>query len=267
MPPTRLLERQPDGSLIFREFTNEEDPAYAILSHTWLKDNNEEVSFQDVEAGTDKSKAGWEKIRFCADKAAAHGLRYFWIDTCCIDKKNNTELSKSINLMFRWYREATRCYVHLTDVSVHDGKETPQQSVFPWEAAFRKSRWFTRGWTLQELLAPTFMYFFSVEGVQLGSKLTLKAIIHDITGIPVTVLRGESLDGFSRDERMSWALHRHTKEEEDQAYSLLGIFSVSMLLNYGEGKEKAFRRLQEEIDKLDQGKQILSKHSLIVVAD
>jgi hypothetical protein len=138
-----------------------------------LIDNNEEISFQDVEAGTGKSKAGWKKIQFCADKAAANGLRYFWIHTCCIDKKNNNELSKAINSMFRWYQKAARCYVYLTDVSVNDGKDTPQPGIFPWEAAFRKSRWFTRGWTLQQLLAPTLVHFFSLEREQLGSKLTL----------------------------------------------------------------------------------------------
>jgi Heterokaryon incompatibility protein (HET) len=250
----RLLERKPDGDLVFRESTNKDVPAYAILSHTWLANNNEEVSFQDVEAGTGKSKAGWRKIQFCADKAAADGLRYFWIDTCCIDRKNSTELSKAINSMFRWYQKAARCYVYLTDVSAYDGKETPQQCLFHWEATFRKSRWFTRGWTLQELLAPTLVDFFGFGGERLGSKLTLEVIIHDITGIPRAALRGEPLDGFSCDERMSWASHRHTKEEEDQVYSLLGIFDVSMPLIYGEGKEKAYKRLQEEIEKIYRGR-------------
>ena len=151
----RLLERKPDGNLVFRESTDTDVPVYAILSHTWLANSNEEVSFQNVEAGTGKSKAGWRKIQFCADKAAADGLRYFWIDTCCIDKNNSTELSKAISSMFRWYQKAARCYVYLTDVSTHDGKETPQKCLFHWEPTFRKSRWFTRGWTPQELLAPT----------------------------------------------------------------------------------------------------------------
>ena len=178
------------------------------------------------------------KIQFCADKAAADALRYFWIDTCCIDKKNSAEISKAINSMFRWYEKAARCYVYLTDVSAHDGQETPQRGLLPWEATFRKSRWFTRGWTLQELLAPTMVDFFSFEGERLGSKLTLEDIIHDTTGIPRAALRGDPLDGFSRDERMSWAFHRHTKEEEDHAYSLLGIFDVSMPLVYGEGRRR-----------------------------
>jgi hypothetical protein len=96
--------------------------------------------------------------------------------------------------------------------------------------------------------------FFSLEGERLGSKLMLEVIIHDITGIPRAALRGEPLDGFSRDERMSWASHRHTEEEEDQVYSLLGIFDVSMPLIYGEGKEKAYKRLQVEIDEIYRGR-------------
>jgi hypothetical protein len=249
----RLLERKPNGDLVFHEFTREDVPAYAILSHTWLADNNEEISFHDVEAGTGKRKAGWKKIDFCADKAAVDGLRYFWIDTCCIDKKNNNELSKAINSMFRWYQKAARCYVYLTDVSVHNSEGTPYASVFPWVASFKRSRWFTRGWTLQELLAPTLVDFFSLEGERLGSKLTLQDLIHDITGIPSAALEGAPLETFSRGERMSWASGRYTKEEEDEAYSLLGIFDVSLPLVYGEGKQKAFKRLQEEIDKIYRG--------------
>ncbi|KIV81288.1 hypothetical protein PV11_03484 [Exophiala sideris] len=216
----RLLERKPDSDLVFREVTHNDAAAYAILSHTWLAHNTVEVSFQDTEAGIGKNKAGWRKIQFCADKAAADGLR-FWIDPCCVDTRNNTELFRA-NLMFHWYQKAARCYVFLTDVSAHDGKETSQQHVLHGEAAFRKSRWFTRG-------------------ERLGSQPTLELIIHETTGIPKAALRGEPLDSLSRDERMSWASQRHTKEEEDQAYSLLGIFGVSMLLNYGKGKEKALK--------------------------
>jgi hypothetical protein len=106
----RLLERKPDGSLILREFIGSAVPAYAILSHTWGK---EEVSFQEVDAGTGKDKAGWRKIEFCAKQAGADGLRYIWVDTCCIDKRNVVELSEAINSMFRWYQKAARCYVYL----------------------------------------------------------------------------------------------------------------------------------------------------------
>ena len=100
----RLLQRKPDGEIVFREPTSGEVPAYAILSHTW---DEEEVIYQDLKKGKDKSKtvnkAGWRKIQFCAKQAAVDGLEYFWVDTCCIDKKNAVELGAAINFMFRWY--------------------------------------------------------------------------------------------------------------------------------------------------------------------
>lgn len=113
----RLLERRPDGNLLLREFTDKDIPPYAILSHTWLENNNEEVSFQDIETGSGSGKAGWQKIIFCADKAEADGLRYFWIDTCCINKDIYAELQQAISSMFRWYQCSTKCYVYLSDVS------------------------------------------------------------------------------------------------------------------------------------------------------
>lgn len=137
----RLLERKPCGELVFHTFngTDASIPAYAILSHTWAVDNSQEVSFQDIEAGTGSDKAGYDKIRFCADQAAADGLRYFWIDTCCIDQKNLPEISKAINLMFRWYQNALRCYVYLSDVPTPENEDSCQQLSHGWETAFRKS--------------------------------------------------------------------------------------------------------------------------------
>jgi hypothetical protein len=249
----RLLERKANGELLFRECTGNDVPAYAILSHTWATDNSNEVSFQDLECSTGKSKAGYEKIQFCADKAIADGLQFFWIDTCCIDKRNAVELAEAINSMFRWYQNAARCYVYLSDVSVHEDEMKHGQSSIGWEPPFRKSRWFTRGWTLQELVAPTLVDFFSSEGERLGTKLSLETMVHEITGIARNALRGDALSDFSIDERMSWAKHRNTKLEEDEIYSLLGIFEVSMSLIYGEGREKASRRLQEEIHKSYKG--------------
>ena len=245
----RLLQRKPDGEIIFRETTSGDVPAYAILSHTWGK---EEVSHQDLKKGKgkDKNKAGWKKIQFCADKAAADGLQYFWVDTCCIDKKNAVELGAAINSMFRWYQNAVRCYVYLSDVSNPNTRADDQTA---WEEAFRKSRWFTRGWTLQELIAPRLVDFFSVEGERLGSKLSLESKIHEITGIAKNVLRGDALSNFSIKERRSWAEHRETTIEEDAVYCLIGIFDVSMVPNYGERKDQAFRRLEQDIHRLYKG--------------
>jgi hypothetical protein len=247
----RLLQRRPDGEIVFRETTSGDVPAYAILSHTWGK---EEVSLQETEAGTGKSKAGWKKIQFCAEQAAIDGLQYFWVDTCCIDKKNAVELGAAINSMFRWYQNAARCYVYLSDVSKSNTRADDQKT---WEEAFKKSRWFTRGWTLQELTAPKLVDFFSLEGGRLGSKLSLESMIYKITGIAKNALRGDALPNFRIKERRSWAEHRNTTIEEDEAYCLIGVFEVSLVPNYGEGRDQAFRRLEEEIHKLYKGKLLI----------
>ncbi|KAH7351383.1 hypothetical protein BKA66DRAFT_598364 [Pyrenochaeta sp. MPI-SDFR-AT-0127] len=250
MAHIRLLERKPDGEIVFREPTSGGVPAYAILSHTWGID---EVTFQDVEANAGKNKivakAGWSKIEFCAKQAAADGLQYFWVDTCCIDKKNAVELGAAINSMFRWYQNAARCYIYLSDVSKPLGTAGDRT----WEEAFEGSRWFTRGWTLQELIAPRLCDFFSSEGERLGSKLSLESKIHKITGIARNALRGGALSSFSIKERRSWAERRNTTIEEDEAYCLMGIFDVSIALIYGERRDRAFRRLEEEIHKSYKG--------------
>ena len=157
-------------------------PPYAILSHTWGADD-EEVTFEDMTNGTGKDKPGYEKIRFCGEQARQDGLQYFWVDTCCINKANDAELSQAINSMFRWYRNATRCYVYLSDVSSPAFDTNNECNPRPWESDFRKSRWFTRGWTLQELLAPASVEFFSRERKRLGDKSSLKQQIHEITNI------------------------------------------------------------------------------------
>jgi Heterokaryon incompatibility protein (HET) len=196
----RLLERNSAGELsLTRDFFGDNIPEYAILSHTWGADTDE-VAFRDLINGTGKSKAGYDKIRFCAQQAANDGLQIFWVDTCCIDKSNNVELQEAINSMFRWYRNAVKCYVNLSDVSIVALDKSCQLS---WELAFRQSRWFTRGWTLQELLAPDSVEFFSREGERLGDKKTLERQVHETTGIPVSALQGAPLSQFGVDERFS----------------------------------------------------------------
>lgn len=148
--------------------------------------------------------------------------------------------------MFRWYRKAVKCYVYLSDVSV--GDEDEDHTKRTWELAFRNSRWFTRGWTLQELLAPASVEFFSQEGERLGDKNILEQQIYEVTGIPIAALRGTPLSQFSVDERMRWAAKRNTTKKEDKAYCLLGIFGVFMPLIYGEG-EHAFVRLRKKMDR------------------
>ena len=242
----RLLKLKDDGEFSLIEFIGDKIPRYAILSHTWGADS-EEVTFKDLVKGTSKSKAGYQKIRFCGEQAATDGLQYFWVDTCCINKSSSAELSEAINSMFRWYHYASKCYVYLSDVSISGSIKNDQFFQGTWEPAFQKSRWFTRGWTLQELIAPASVEFFSVEGERLGDKKSLERQIHEITGITTQALQGGPLSQFSVNERMLWAAKRETKREEDAAYSLLGIFDIHMPLIYGEGRKKALVRLHKEI--------------------
>ncbi|KAF7503672.1 hypothetical protein GJ744_003401 [Endocarpon pusillum] len=233
----RLLKVNLDGSFSLTSIVSNKIPRYAILSHTWEADD-QEVTFRDLVDGLGESKAGYRKIRFCGQQANLDGIQYFWIDSCCIDKSSSAELAEAINSMFRWYQNAVKCYVYLSDVPTADFDPS----------AFRQSRWFTRGWTLQELLAPRSVEFFSREGRQLGDKQSLELQIHQITRIPAQALQQVGrLSQFSVEERMSWTSKRETTIEEDQAYCLLGIFDVYLPLIYGEGREHAFRRLRKEI--------------------
>lgn len=246
----RLLERNSAGEICLKNFIGDEAPPYAILSHTW---GTEEVSFKDLMDGAGKNKQGYNKIRFCGEQAWCDGLQYFWVDTCCIDKTSSAELQEAINCMFRWYRDAVKCYVYLVDVSRPACDADNEPSKLAWELSFRKSRWFTRGWTLQELIAPASVQFFSKEGVTLGTKSSLEQHICNVTGIPVEALRGHLLSDFTIPERIAWIEDRETTRKEDKAYSLFGIFDVQMPLLYGEGRKKAFKRLREEIDKAAKG--------------
>ncbi|KAI1203314.1 heterokaryon incompatibility protein-domain-containing protein [Nemania serpens] len=204
---------------------------YAILSHTWGED---EVSFQDMKSADAAEKKGYQKVKNCCALAKANGYGYVWVDTCCIDKTSSAELSEAINSMYRWYQEADVCYAYLADV--------------PSISRLSESRWFTRGWTLQELIAPSTVIFFNNEWQDIGDKVGLQADISRITGIPSNFLLGDSLGYASVAQRMSWAANRKTTRIEDMAYCLLGIFDIYMPMLYGEG-EKAFIRLQEEIMK------------------
>ena len=246
----RLLQRNTTRDFILtKDFVDDDEvPPYAILSHTWGADT-EEVTFEDLKNGTGQDKAGYEKLRFCGERAEGDGLQHFWVDTCCINKANFTELSEAINSMFRWYQNATKCYVYLSDVSTTKRKASDQTSENTWEPTFRESRWFRRGWTAQELLAPSSVEFYSRDRKRLGDKRTLESQIHEVTKIAISALRGTSPSQFSVEERFSWSENRQTTHKEDKAYSLLGIFDVHMPLIYGEGEDNAFTRLREAIDK------------------
>ncbi|KDR68887.1 hypothetical protein GALMADRAFT_39905, partial [Galerina marginata CBS 339.88] len=227
------------NTLSVEEFLNEDNcPDYAILSHTW---GDGEVSFQQLQTDAAKSMGGYTKIENCCAQAKQGGFEYVWIDTCCIDKTSSAELSEAINSMYRWYQKARICYVFLSDVP---SDEDPSAEG----SKFSLSRWFTRGWTLQELLAPLLVVFYSSDWVEIGTRSSLREEISKITRIPCEVLMSKPLSEISIAQRMSWAAMRQTTKIEDAAYSLLGIFDVNMPTLYGEGW-KAFIRLQLEIIK------------------
>ena len=223
-------------TLELQDFYLLEIPRYAILSHTW---GDGEVTFQDMSLPNSSLKKGLVKITQICRLAVQHGLEYVWVDTCCIDKSSSAELSESINSMFQWYINAAICYVALEDLPPDIAAEDGLASC----------RWFTRGWTLQELLAPNVLQFYDLAWNYRGTKLDFIHIISSSTGIPAQVILGRMPPAdCSVAERMSWAACRETTRVEDTAYCLLGIFDVNMPLIYGEGI-RAFRRLQEEIVK------------------
>jgi hypothetical protein len=243
----RLLKYGEDGCLTITSFNDDAIPRYAILSHTW-GENAEEVTFADLVQCNGERKPGYKKIRFCGEQAQQDGLQYFWVDTCCINKSDKAELSHAIQSMFRWYQNATKCYVYLSDVSTKKRKAGGLSTEFTWEPAFRSSRWFTRGWTLQELLAPNIVEFFSQEGERLGDRKSLKSSIHQITGIPHEALDGAQLSQFSIDQRLLWGKDRETTLPEDRVYALRDILGVYISPFDGEGVGEAFKRLLAEVD-------------------
>jgi hypothetical protein len=244
----RLLQYSESDELSIHSFDDGDIPPYAILSHTWGADGDK-VTFADLQTGNGKTKPGYKKILFCGRQARHDNLLYFSIDTCCIDTTDKAEHSRAIQPMFHWYRSATKCYVYLPDVHIDTYSMSVRSS---WEPAFRLSRWFTRGWTLQELLAPTVVEFFSQEGKILGNKTSLKLLIHKTTTIPPEVLSGSRLACFTVKQRLQWKGDRQTKRDEDAWYSLAGVLDVEIAPAYGEGGPSAFKRLMDEVHKLEQ---------------
>ncbi|KAH9846486.1 hypothetical protein C2E23DRAFT_890807 [Lenzites betulinus] len=183
------------------------------------------------------------KIAKACETARNAGFELLWIDACCIDKTSSAELAEAINSMYEWYRLADVCYVFLQDVCDED---VPHEKG----SRFRSSRWHTRGWTLQELIAPGRVIFLTQTWSILGSKIGLATTLESISGVDFAILTGEApVDSASVARRMSWAARRETTRVEDRAYSLLGVFGVHLAPIYGEDGN-AFLRLQQEILKI-----------------
>lgn len=248
------------STLELREFIGNATPKYAILSHTW---GDKEATFQDAAdfprlrglRGQSQPPAslddddnlltpGTRKILDFCDLAQSDGHEWAWVDTCCIDKSSSAELSEAINSMYRWYAESDSCYVYLSDVQT-----SSMQPGFLSHEKLEQSRWFTRGWTLQEMIAPRLLEFYDVDWMTLGTKLHLCSRIVARTSISESALLepwGMGYQEFPAGRRFSWAWDRTTTRDEDLAYSLMGLLGVNMPLLYGEGGDKAFYRLQQE---------------------
>ncbi|KAK5709812.1 hypothetical protein LTR17_019426 [Elasticomyces elasticus] len=200
---------------------------------------------QDLAAA--EGREDFKKIKYTCEQALRDGITYVWIDTCCIDKRSSAELSEAINSMFAYYKQARKCYVYLQDVPADCPALKDGRSSGRWLRIFQDSRWFQRGWTLQELLAAKPVEFYNAGWGLLGSLNDVVASVAQRTRIDIDILlKARQLKQVSIAQRMSWASGRETTRVEDRAYSLLGIFEVNMALIYGEG-QKAFKRLQEEI--------------------
>ena len=302
----RLLQLGDLGRVtVTTNLLDENIPPYAVLSHTWDGGLGDELTLQDIRAGCYDHKPGYRKIRFCGAQARRDGLEYFWVDTCCIDKTSSAEEAEAINSMYRWYQNAVKCYVYLSDVSVSHEEQGSQNQAGPgsywavpnytglsytsrnfntglnytcqnyigrhlltsgsytgpdfeslpavppsdssWRDSFRGSRWFTRGWTLQELLAPSTVEFFTSDGRMVGDRQSLKHAIQSITGIPLPAFQNGWQSAIPVHERINWSNKRKTTRPEDKVYSLIGIVGVSMTVVYGEGEAEAFIRLCKEV--------------------
>ncbi|EXM14084.1 Heterokaryon incompatibility [Fusarium oxysporum f. sp. vasinfectum] len=262
-------------SLLFEEVPSDKVPKYAILSHRW---EVEEPSYSDMKTrfahrDTDLLGAGplwternYRKIYEFGLMASQAGYKYIWVDTCCIDKSSSAELQESINSMYRWYMESDVCYAYLSDVSISTDSVTHKRGSAaskPWIESFQNSQWFTRGWTLQELLAPRELIFFDKNWHMCGNRVELQGAIQAATGIDGTSLikasykDGAYLKSIRLGRLFSWAASRQTTRCEDRAYSLLGIFEVNMPLLYGE-RDRAFYRLQEEVIKVNEDVSLLA---------
>ncbi|KAF9472408.1 hypothetical protein BDN70DRAFT_970958, partial [Pholiota conissans] len=214
---------------------------YAILSHKWLRGTPGEITYNHwIKGSLDPESAGYRKlVSFCKTAWKDYGITLAWMDTICINKDSSSELDESIRSMYAWYERAEICIIYLSET----------QTI----TDIQHDTWFTRGWTLQELLAPKTFKFYSYEWIQLAQgpndreNSVILSFIQQTTTISYVELRNITVIPFSR--RMQWAAFREVTREEDMAYALMGIFNVCISIAYGEGADRAFLRLLEEIIK------------------
>ncbi|KAI5989363.1 hypothetical protein EDD15DRAFT_1321540 [Pisolithus albus] len=214
---------------------------FVTFSHRW---GEGEPLLRDVKGHSIygmPTEGGFGKLQAFCLRACEQGYLWAWSDTCCIDKDSSAELQEAIGSMFGWYRRSALTIVYLSDI--------------PNTRSFGASEWFRRGWTLQELLAPQTILFYtqdwSLYKNHVGSNHKVNAnVIEELeraTGIDPRFLIEFSPGMDDARSRLQWASRRHTTRPEDIAYSLFGIFDLHLPVLYGESAEKALGRLLVEI--------------------
>ncbi|CAH0054339.1 unnamed protein product [Clonostachys solani] len=215
-------------------------------AHMWSRPASAEVTFREMreDLASAQSKMCFTKIFNSCVIAKSHDLSWVWIDTCCIDKTSSADLSEAINSMYRYYRDSAECLVYLSDFSYYQPGASRAKKL----EAIGQSRWFSRGWTLQELIAPKKRHFYDDNWEVIPGGADLLQTLAQAGNLPVTILEDRNqLPNISIADRMVMASKRTTTRGEDMAYCLFGIFDVNLPILYGEGAKKAFRRLQLEI--------------------
>jgi hypothetical protein len=244
-------------SLEYMEYEPPDVPAYAAASHRWRK--GDEATFKNVKKRRNTERSGYIKVQCFCDFVRKHlaGIEWLWTDTCCIKHESSQELHEAINSMFSWYQSAVVCLCYLADVTRH-ASEVVMMSQF------ERSVWFTRGWTLQELIAPRRVLLLSKEWRAIGNKgrpsgdehafefgIQLPDRVAKVTRIPEGILAGsEDVSECNVENKLRWRGARETTKPEDRVYCMFGLFGVHMPLLYGEGEERVAFRLEEEIAKV-----------------
>ncbi|KAF2168880.1 hypothetical protein M409DRAFT_65241 [Zasmidium cellare ATCC 36951] len=236
-------------TLALHEFLPETTPPYGILSHRW-ESVEQEVSFKEFRKSRGQDTKGYMKIENFCKLLQEHDIDWAWVDTCCIDKRSSAEISEAINSMYRYYKNASTCYVYLKDASCGEND-------------WLRSEWWRRGWTLQELVAASPVFFYDCNWKYISSKHSARETIAQCTRIPEDILSGQCRPRvYTAAQKMSWASCRETTRVEDMAYCMLGLFDINMPLLYGEG-ENAFRRLQLEILQKDADESLFAWNSTL----
>lgn len=211
----------------------EDTARYAILSHTWIRDSPGDLVFRDWEQRQSNQRGLSKVTKFCQIAGQAHGVTFGWMDTVCINKDSSSELDESIRSMYKWYRLAYICVAYLAET-----RELESMHADPW---------FTRGWTLQELLAPADVRFYNMDWEPFHMSLTGDVVKQIEKATTITWVEKAEPAAIPLSRKMQLAVNRKVTREEDEVYSLMGLLGVEISIAYGEGAQRALTRLMREV--------------------